>query len=1788
MSAAGFGESDMRRYVAAGLLLTLLGQTSAAALSSGPSNRPTRATVVAVNSALPTHLPSGWATLMHQPRPRYERPAVASDPYVNLSRSRLASMHLRAGVAERVNYPSRPPRRRVRDPRAMRKPSQLRTQGLFVARPSLRLESPNKPSGLAHASFSLATRPPSSHSAQTLPWIKTHQGVSPQILAATDTGAGIDRYWDYEERPIPGIGKAMVNVGTGNLVMQTTDFDIPERGLDLVMQRTYNSQSLHDADGNDGSEPAIFGNGWTNTYDAHLVYQANGDISVYDIDGTRCDYAPDTKNPGTWDPCPGEHATLEPDPDVPCSYWWIKKSGTAYWFYTPVPSGCFEAPGNIGRLYEIVGRNSNNTITLVYSFVPGQPQTSQNITEIDVDHSNRQYIRMGFAQVGGAGGPNELASIALPDEGSVNYFYDARGDLQEVDRTDGNDAASVLRETYGTQHPLQFACGPRATMSNQTDGACMHFDYDSNVNLIDWKVNGVLNFDPGDGFGKIQPGPIPTAFQNWYTADFVYGADATSPCGATNANTTTMCDVDGHSTVWKINSASQVTRTQLFTGPSTSLVTLQSWDASTYDLLSTTDARGNETDYGYDTNGNTVEVLAPQVQTSQGQIQPLSLYSYDGFNNIISYCDPVSNVGKTPPTQLTDSLCPTSSGSGNYVYQYTYPQYEPFGELTYIATPCYQSGCQDPGNYTTISYTSGPQGGTDYGLPTSVVGRAYTTQKDGTPRNPEQDFTYDSVGNLVTYVTGKNPTQGGAGKWTMTYTPDQMNRVQTRTDPDGDTSQTCYEPDGSVAYTETPYQYSQGLDGGGPCNLQSIPPYAVSLTHDRDGSVLTETHHHGGQYESSPQPSPTPDLKGTAGTKKSFYDGEDRLVEVIQPQDGNRDLFTNAWITRYYYDLSQSDGAATLSFQGKSANFAAYGNLYKTVELLPSATNDDLSWGNAPEQPGPTPTPAAPLVNDTFADINAAAFDAADRPIAKYRIVSKSHNEQLATEALAYDADGNTYGLLASDCQLAVNECKTFSYDTMERITSDGFTLNGNADPNTPNRQITYDPDGRTQQILQLAGVADNDTYTYDLDGRLIKVNKPTGRNITYTYQPDGKRKSLCGTLGSDAFDYSYAPDGTLQQLNYNLTGKNGGSYYGKMVYTLTKAGRVTERDDYANGFGPMKTLRNYASGLLTQETFYCQSNCNGQSQPGSHTAMQYSAEGELLGQFVMAPWSFPQTGGSPSPTQFYETWYYNPRGELTARFDHLGETDFRYANGVQVASFPKTQTGQQAETFAGAYAEWDARMGAAIGAGYSFDSTKQGYHYATGQTSGITYDADGRNVGSGYGGFCGTDNPSGCGSTQVLESASRAYDIENHITSASGSYLGGVFPSPSQQATYVWGADGHPYQVGSTPYQGGYGADDLYWDGGSLLYTVTNSGSGGVDDIKLGTDAELTPNDTGESGVTFYDRGVDGSVAFCHNSSGGSGGWGDGDASVMQTRFFSGGPSNPCGPPTAVTWGMKYPLEVSWNGSYSGSVSGTGVGNGWTIGMMRGDGINDGVSTIQGVRAYDPTAGQWTAPDAYPGTIQDPMTQKAYMWNLNNAVKYSDVSGYDSLQVGFWRAVGWGGIAIWHVWAASEDDHGNIIRVYSYGPAGKFPNITLNKDFGLSQAFTDYVSHHNLLTVAGSVCSGTCSWEAPFNAFYDAWPDDTILYGLGEIPGSNTSGSAMNQNFQYAGLSNWLPNGAPFPVGGWGEPSGWIGPSSSDDTSGDDDSMSAANGDDKWGLSYSSEASELEEFSNEGETWIQ
>jgi YD repeat-containing protein len=1211
-------------------------------------------------------------------------------------------------------------------------------------------------------------------------------------IPALATTTGINSYWSYEEEKVPGIGRAMVNVGTGNFLLQADDVDIPERGIDLAFRRTYNSQSGHDASNADGSVVGLYGNRWTATFDAHMAYNATTNVlSIVDIDGARYDYS--SSGNGTWNPPPGQHAKLTSDGGY--GYYWSKKNGTVYYFHgVNEPAGY---GGYTGRLYQILARNENSVLTFTYSWANGDSSTIANLTGISVSHNDGDSLTLTFALFGSN---LELSSITRPDGSVISYSYDSTGNLLEVERP-GNNFASSLPESYGYSGELLTAIGsPRATLSagahsgNPVDGATFSIAYDASSRVTTEQQRGVMNFTPSDGTSVALQSGVATGFALWWQKTFSgYGS-----------GTTSMTDSDGHATNYAADGSARVTQTSEWNG-SLYLVTTEKWDAND-NLMATTDARGNETDYGYDTNGNTTVVAKPQVVTSAGTLRPTQTYSYDSFNNVVAYCAE-DYVGNWPGNIAvpSDSYCPSGSRATNVTF--TYPSYEPVGEIASITTPL--------GYTRSFAYSTSAQGGADYGLPTSVTGTAIS-QMDGSTRTPLQSFTYDAHGNVICYSSG-------SGTWLSQY--DSLNRATAHADPDDGSISGCgkpasssstasyiaYYPNGQISQTQTPSQHANGI--------------GTTFTYDADGDELTETHHHGCTPSSC-----------TAGVTTKTYDGADRLVEVAMPHDPT-DFYPFPYLTRYLYDLT-GDGVVSVGPVGSGGTaFSPHGNLYKTQEWLPTG-------GVVSSASPPAASSAA------WTDVRGNAFDPLDRPVSKFTLRPRG---TWGTQTSSYDGT-QTLDLLASTTD-EVGDQTTYTYDALGREAGISFSGDGGV---TPARQYTYDPRGLVTQTT--SSVFGTLSKSYDYDGNVQQVVEPTGggvtspATITYGYYGDNKRSSLSvsssGLTQSNLFTYSYRADG----LSQNETVNHGSSSY-PFSWAYSSAGRVQTAGDYTSASARTYSYDSFGrlAGTVMPTGPYSSFAYDEEDQPISYTippvdpsntsnhigyTNQYNVRGELIAT----------TTSVGPPTVACGPSYGAP---LTAVYSDFAATS---ANGYMVSRSSGCATDSFTFTFDPVNdVQLDHATQTADLHGYIYDIS-------------TAYDAAGRQTTSSST-YTGTTscvgNTEGSPVNKSSGTSTRSYDAENHLVGqVSANYL--FSPSagcsyPGQVGTinlgYQWGPNGHPILFGSSNYQGNFSVDGtvaatntptalvnrtLHWDGDTLLFTSAASGT--VDAIYVSTLAVLSP----------------------------------------------------------------------------------------------------------------------------------------------------------------------------------------------------------------------------------------------------------------------------------------------------------------------------------------------------------
>lgn len=744
---------------------------------------------------------------------------------------------------------------------------------------------------------------------------------------------------------------------------------------------------------------------------------------------------------------------------------------------------------------------------------------------------------------------------------------------------------------------------------------------------------------------------------------------------------------------------------------------------------------------------------------------------------------------------------------------------------------------------------------------------------------------------------------------------------------------------------ETPIQHAADVASGSA-------EAAVSFTYDLDGNELTQTHHHGCAAIAS----------CVAGTTTKWYDGAGRLVEVMQPYDSSVDYHTYKWLTRYLYDLS-AGGTRSLTIPASSTTsaastsaFTAYGNLYDTQSFV------DLGFSTNDSAP-------------RWVDHLGTAYDALDRKTAAYDVavgVTPLHR-------YLYDQTPSTLNFQSSDI-LSTGEVTAHDYDAVGNTASTTFTYPGGAPPSpsaaaAPSRSFTYDPDGRVTSIQSSLGAQ---LHTYDANGNMLTDVEPAsqgGNSITYGYTANGWRSSLstAGALARQLFSYSYRQDGRLAQQQVNNNG------WRSFTWTYTPGGRLLQRSDPSTG-----SAINSAGAARGGFASIFQPLSYGYDGFGNKSSVTYSdgyavngittdLEGNESAEMDTTSGSAPYTGSHTSMSR-----HFSMRDEVAFEgpfaVDGTGSNMWEYANGIQLRtdyqsyhSGPPWRGGTLSQLTFGPVSPLNPLDGFETSGTGSFSSGTTGTDY----TDTVVYDAAGRFKSSNLQ-QCSLDSADRLSLSSWSGTVTQAtYDAENHTTSQ---FLGGsqginTVPGPcswpqanSATATYAisWGTTGHPLHLTITTST--VVNEYLHWDGDTLLYTSTSPGSG-VDDIKIGGFAEMTPSD---GNIAIYDRDAAGTIVDAH----------------------------------ATSWSTP---NIAYNDTFGGHLPVLALCYAYNVGppcvvitepkpenLAGYAGFN-----IQGVRGVDTSLGHWTTPDALSNAATDPGSQLPYMYAGNNPYRYSDPTGY-------------------------------------------------------------------------------------------------------------------------------------------------------------------------------------------------
>ncbi len=581
---------------------------------------------------------------------------------------------------------------------------------------------------------------------------------------------------------------ASVDVGTGNLLVTTTDLTLPGVDQDVQLGLDFNSLLL----GAGSALPAgAAGKGFATRLgqDTKLVANTDGTVLYLAPGGLEGLYTPITGTSGYTTPA-GFKNTLT-------------KTGTTGWTLSDHATKAVSTFTASGALSKVTDRSGNATTVTASSITAtrggGNARKATlaftgglltSITQAS-DAAGSRTVTYGYDTVN-----QHLTSITDTAGGVTTFGWDAAGNLTSID----DPSTTVLNIAYDSSRRVTAvekgpATGTRSITrfsypsSTQTQVASPNTDQTQPVSAVPhvtYTLDGTDRVTQAvDELGRTR--------KTSYTpmADI---ASATSPAGAVT------------SAAYGANSGESLTKVTAPTGATASL-SYTSGSVNPYAPTGGTDAQGNAAVIGYDGAGNPTST----TNSGTGAVAKVSYRAAGtaGAGTLATSTDPAGKVTSygidTATNQITSITPPAGSGLGA-----TALAWDGYGRL--------QSVTDGRGVTTTYTYTGVDQIDTiAYSDTTPSISYTYNnssqvqTRTDG---NGTVTFTYNAHDNLI----GRSATTGGGSlSWdydlagnltgetttrgTTAYTYDDANQLTSMTPPGSATTRFGYNADGLRADT---------------------------------------------------------------------------------------------------------------------------------------------------------------------------------------------------------------------------------------------------------------------------------------------------------------------------------------------------------------------------------------------------------------------------------------------------------------------------------------------------------------------------------------------------------------------------------------------------------------------------------------------------------------------------------------------------------------------------------------------------------------------------------------------------------------------------------------------------------------------------------------------------------------------------------------------------------------------------------------------------------------------------
>jgi RHS repeat-associated protein len=916
-------------------------------------------------------------------------------------------------------------------------------------------------------------------------------------------------------------------------------------GPTLPFSATYNS---YDADGSRATIDTVMGYGWTHSYNP-LLFTQLGSMFRYDGDGRVTRYA--LGPGGSFTAASGYFEALVKNPDG--SFTLTQKDKTVYTFKS-IAGTLFLVGGPVWRLTSIVDRNGNTT-TLAY--------TGGNLTTVTDTYGRTLTFTYN--------GQGHITSMTDPAGRTTKFQYDATGHMLT---TVTDPLGNTIRYTYNALYQI----------TSKTDKAGRTFNY-VYTNLLPVAVNDSSNTGPAT---LSNPG-------NWATNATQL---ALNQLRVYTPSTTTNTDGRGNPWKYQYDSNGYLTQTTAPDGATTTYT----YNPSTLQMATVTDANGHTTSYTYDSVGNRL--------TMTDALGHVTHYAYDAtFNMMTSMTDPRGRV-------TTYTIDPAN---GNLTQEM-----DPLGQTrkwTYDSHGNVLTYTDKNGHTTTNQYDA-------FGDRVKITD----------PLNNVTTMQYDAVGNMTSMTD--------ANGHTTSYQYDGMNRLIVQTDATGHTDQTFYDGQGIRIQTidrdghSTQYQFDlrqrmtrmtdalgrfdtylyDGNDnrtswtdrnGRTTAYQYDVQNRMTKLTdalgdmtmtaYDGVGNVLTETDANGHTTTNTYDPLNRRSTKTDALNEQTqyFYDGG----TFIGPANGISCIQCGATPgSTFVTEQIDPDGTAGIHAGVSFFKYDALDRLVITVRktgCLGAGCPDTSTPGDAITSY--TYDPAGNRLTSTEPDGNTTMiqYDADNRRI---QVTDAAADVTVTT----YDGAGNVVAITAPNLNVTNN-----TYDSLNRLIkvtdNDGQVAAYAYDP-AGNRIASADGNGNTtayaydavnRLVTRIDPLGKSAALQYDAVGNLLTNQDRNGKTTTFTYDAINRRLSMTDALGN-ATHWQYDPVGNLIQTT------DANSHATQYLYDAVNR---PSKETYADGL-----FRSYtydpADNLLTRTDQKAQTTTYGYSDLYFLTSRAYPVSG--------------------------------------------------------------------------------------------------------------------------------------------------------------------------------------------------------------------------------------------------------------------------------------------------------------------------------------------------------------------------------------------------------------------------------------------------------------------------------------------------------------------------------------------------------------------------------------------------